>query len=94
MDRKNQSIKVFDQNGFINLIKEHQIGRTRTLGAVRLAEARFSKEEFFGRQLHADYAFVSRRLINEFHIPRVRKNQEHIFGSDHLPLFLNVSGIR
>ncbi len=75
LDLNTQSIQMFEDNGYINLIKEFSIPTTRN-------EIAWSK--YKDKQLYADYVFVSSdiKVIN-FLVPNIEI-------SDHLPMILEI----
>lgn len=74
-----ESIKILEQSGLRNLIKEFQIKETRS----ELNFLKF-KDSSFDIQHYADFAFVSKEVVvKNFSVPNVNI-------SDHLPLILEV----
>ena len=72
-----KSIKMFEEGGYVNLIKEYKISTTRN----RLAWNQLKKNE--EKQLFADYVFVSPEVkVKNFSVPNLEI-------SDHLPLILD-----
>lgn len=70
-----QSVSMFEENGYRNLIKDYVIDTTRN---------RLAWEQYPCKQLHADYVFVSQDIkVTGFSVP---KNEI----SDHLPLLLDI----
>jgi len=70
-----QSVKMFEKNGYRNLIKEYKIKTTRN----RLSWERFPKKQYF-----ADYVFVSSDVkVLNFSVPNIEI-------SDHLPQILEI----
>ena len=70
-----KSVRMFEEAGYRNLIKDFKIKRTRN----RLTWEQFPNEE---KQYFADYVFVSPEVkVKKFKVP-------HIETSDHLPLIL------
>jgi endonuclease/exonuclease/phosphatase family metal-dependent hydrolase len=73
-----RSVKMFEDNGYKNLIKEFGIKSTRN----RISWEQFRNEEGFIKQHFADYVFVSPSVkVKSFSVPSVEV-------SDHLPLIL------
>jgi hypothetical protein len=80
-----QSIKMFEQAGYINLIKEFGITSTRNHFSWEQAKEIEEKggRKYFGIQTFADYAFVSPGVkVQKFEVPDIEI-------SDHLPLILD-----
>jgi exonuclease III len=76
-----KSIKLFEEVGYKNLIKEFGIKRTRN----RLAWNQFKNEPGFVKQYFADYIFTSPEVkVKNFEVPDIEI-------SDHLPLILDFS---
>lgn len=72
-----QSIKIFEEDNLINLIKEFKIQRTRS----KLSPF-YNREDF---QKFADYAFISPDVkVTNFQVPDIEI-------SDHLPIILQFS---
>ena len=72
-----QSVKMFEENGYKNLIKDFNIPTTRN----RLTWEKYPEE---GKQYFADYVFVSPDVpIKEFSVPNIEI-------SDHLPMILDI----
>lgn len=75
LEKKTQSIEVFSQNGYTNLIDTHNIETTRN---------KYAWERFDVKHLFADYAFInSEAKLKDF---VVLQNDV----SDHLPLLLEI----
>lgn len=75
LDKNTESVKMFEKNGYRNLIEDFQIETTRN---------RISWEKFNRVQLWADFCFVSPDVnVKGFEVP---KNEV----SDHLPLVLEI----
>lgn len=71
-----QSVKMFEDNGYINLIKKYNISTTRN----NLSWARFPDN----KQYFADYVFISPDVnVLNFSVPNIEV-------SDHLPLILEI----
>jgi endonuclease/exonuclease/phosphatase (EEP) superfamily protein YafD len=71
-----QSVKMFEDNGYVNLIKKYNISTTRN----NLSWARFPNN----KQYFADYVFVSPDInVLNFSVPNIEV-------SDHLPLILEI----
>lgn len=80
-----KSIKMFEDSGYKNLITDFGIKMTRNHFAWEQAEHQLNTEgrDFFGKQLFADYCFVSPNIkIRSFEVPNLEI-------SDHLPLILD-----
>lgn len=80
-----KSIKMFEEAGFRNLIGEYGIKATRNHFAWDQAVQQQEEggREFFGKQLFADYVFVSPGIsVKNFEVPDIEI-------SDHLPLVLD-----
>lgn len=78
---RTKSIKVFEENGFINLIKKFKINRTRNRYAWEQARNLAKKlgHKFYGKQRFADYCFVSKNIkVKNFEVPDIEI-------SDHFP---------
>ena len=72
-----QSVKMFEESGYKNLIKDFNIPTTRN----RLTWEKYLEE---GKQYFADYVFVSPDVpIKEFSVPNIEI-------SDHLPMILDI----
>ena len=72
------SIKMFEEAGYKNLIKEFKIKATRN----KVSWENFKNEPRFIKQFFADYCFVSPEVnVNKFKVP-------YNEISDHLPLIL------
>jgi len=79
-----QSIKMFDETDYVNLIKEYKIKSTRNHFAWEQAQEQLRNEgrEFYGKQYYADYCFVTHDIkVKTFAVPDPEV-------SDHLPLIL------
>ncbi len=75
LDKNTESVKMFEKNGYRNLIEEYKIDTTRN---------RISWEKFNNVQYWADFCFVSPDVkVKSFEVP---KNEV----SDHLPLILEI----
>ena len=71
-----ESIRIFEENGYIDLIKKYDIKTTRN----ELAWAKYPNN----KQYYADYAFISPDTdIKSFSVPNLKV-------SDHLPLILEI----
>ena len=71
-----ESVKMFKQNGFIDLIEKYKISTTRN----RLAWDKFEVHYYF-----SDFVFVSPDiLVNDFSCPNLEI-------SDHLPMILEIN---
>ena len=82
---RTKSIKILEENGFKNLIKEFKIKRTRNTYAWEQAE-KLKKlgiiTKYYKKQQISDYCFVSKDIkVKSFEVPDVGI-------SDHLPLIL------
>jgi hypothetical protein len=80
-----KSIKMFEEEGYTDLIKKFKIATTRNHLAWEQAEFQLVKQGFkyFGKQYFADYAFVSPEIkVKSFEVP-------YLEISDHLPLILD-----
>lgn len=80
-----KSVKMFEEAGYKNLIKDYKIVSTRNHFAWEQAEVQLVKQgfEFFGKQYFADYVFVSPEIkIKNFEVPNIEV-------SDHSPLILD-----
>jgi endonuclease/exonuclease/phosphatase family metal-dependent hydrolase len=79
-----RSLRIIENSNLINLIKSFDIKTTRNEYAFRNAQE-FSKKrdyKFYGKQLYADYCFVSPKIkVKKFEVPDIEI-------SDHLPLIL------
>lgn len=74
-----KSIKMFEESGYRNLIKESNIKSTRN----NVSWSNFSKDPDFVKQYFADYVFVSPEVkVESFEVP-------YNEVSDHLPLILD-----
>jgi endonuclease/exonuclease/phosphatase (EEP) superfamily protein YafD len=79
-----KSIKMFEDAGYRNLIKDFKIKTTRSKNAWRKALENSRKRGFpyLGKQLFADYVFVTPEIkIDSFEVPQMEV-------SDHLPMVL------
>jgi len=77
LDRDVKSTQIFEENGYLSLIKEFQIGNTRN----QLSWQQYPNS----KQYFADHLFVSPELkITYFAVP-------YIEVSDHLPLIIEVN---
>jgi len=75
LESETDSVKMFEKNGYKNLISEYKIQTTRN----NLAWEKYEIKQFF-----ADYVFVSPDLnIKSFEVPAIEV-------SDHLPLILEI----
>jgi len=79
-----ESLKMFESKGFRNLIKDFKIPTTRNEYAWKHAfEKRGLNRPYFGKQLFADYVFVSPEVkVNKFEVSKIEI-------SDHLPMILD-----
>ena len=79
-----KSIKMFEERGYLNLIKENKIKTTRNFHAWRQAKEMVADGyRFYGEQKFADYVFVSKDVkVKNFEVPNIEI-------SDHLPLILD-----
>ena len=73
-----ESVKMFEQNGYHDLIKEFQIPTTRN-------EIAWQKHPPHMKQLFADYAFVRGKGM------RYNFEVEDVIVSDHLPMTIQIS---
>jgi exonuclease III len=74
-----KSIKLFEEAGYKNLIKDFDIKSTRN----RVSWEQFKNKPGFTKQYFADYVFVSKKVrVKDFIVP-------HIEISDHLPQILD-----
>jgi exonuclease III len=74
-----KSIKMFEEAGYRNLIKEYKIKNTRN----KLAWKQFSHWPNYKRQYFADYVFISSEVkVGNFSVPQLEI-------SDHEPLILD-----
>lgn len=81
---RTKSIKIIEQNGFVNLIRKHNIKKTRNIHAWNQAKEieKGLGHKFYGKQKFSDYCFVSKDIkVKSFEVPNVEI-------SDHLPLIL------
>ena len=73
-----QSVKLFENAGYKNLIKDFEVKSTRN----EVSWNRFKNEPGFFKQYYADYCFVSSNIkVKSFEVP-------YNEVSDHLPLIL------
>lgn len=73
-----KSIKMFEEAGYKNLIKDFKVSTTRS----SLADYTKKDKHYFGKQYFADYVFTSSEVkANNFEVPDIEI-------SDHLPLIL------
>lgn len=73
-----RSVKMFEDSGYRNLIKEFKIKSTRN----ELSWKQFENDPGFVKQYFADYVFVSPEVkVRSFEVPNIEV-------SDHLPLIL------
>lgn len=78
LDKDIKSTQIFEQNGFLSLIKEFQIGNTRN----QLSWQQYPEDS---KQHFADHLFISPELkVTYFAVP-------YIEISDHLPLIIEVN---
>lgn len=77
LDADTKSVKLFEENGYANLIKKYQIPTTRN---------RLVWEKYPGNKLYfSDFVFVSPDIaVREFEVPNIEI-------SDHLPMILEVN---
>lgn len=74
-----KSIKMFEEAGYKNLIKDFNIRRTRN----KIAWSQFRGSPNFIKQYFADYIFISPEIkTKKFEVPEIEV-------SDHLPLILD-----
>jgi hypothetical protein len=74
-----QSINLFEDAGYKNLIKDFKITTTRN----NLADHTKNDKQYFGKQNFADYCFVLPEVkVKSFEVPNIEV-------SDHLPLILD-----
>lgn len=79
-----KSIKMIEDAGYRNLIKEFKIKTTRNRIAWEYFE-KSKKDIFYGRQKFADYCFVTKDIrVKKFEVPNLEI-------SDHLPLMLEFN---
>lgn len=81
-----RSIKIIEKSGLLNLISKYSIKTTRNKLAWNEAKdnGKKGKVKFFGKQLFADYCFISKELkVSKFEVPE-------ILVSDHLPMVLET----
>ncbi len=77
LELNTESVHMFEKNGYRNLIREYNIGTTRS----DLNRAKYAKEDW---QYYADYVFVSSDVkVTKFEVPNVNV-------SDHLPLVVEI----
>lgn len=70
-----ESVKMFEKNGYTNLVKEYDIKTTRN---------HLSWDLYPNKQMYADYVFVSKDIkVKSFEVPDIEI-------SDHLPLILEI----
>lgn len=80
LGNKTNSIKMFEENNFNDLIKDFKIKRTRN--SITWEFHKNSPNGFFGKQKYCDYCFVSKDVkVKKFEAPDIKI-------SDHLPLIL------
>lgn len=82
-----KSISIFEESGFVNLIKKFSIEKTRNRYAWEQAERQQGEQglSYFGQQYFADYCFVSKDIkVKNFSVPDIEV-------SDHLPLILEFT---
>lgn len=73
------SVKMFSEVGYLNLIEKYKIKSTRN----ELSWEQFKKTANFRKQYYADYLFISKDVkIKNFEVPNIEI-------SDHLPLVLD-----
>ena len=79
-----RSIKMFEDQGYLNLIKKNKIKTTRNAHAwIQAKEMVADGYRFYGEQKFADYVFVSPEIkVKNFEVPNIEI-------SDHLPLILD-----
>jgi len=79
-----KSIKMFEEAGYRNLIKDFNIKNTRNRFAWEQAEKHLNGSgDYFGKQYFADYCFVSPEVkVKNFEVP-------YLEVSDHFPLILD-----
>lgn len=77
LDPETRSVKVFEESGFLNLIKDYNIATTRN----RVAWENYPDNP----QLYADYVFLRGDdvQVDDFHV-------EDVVVSDHLPMWLKL----
>lgn len=74
-----KSVKMFEEAGYRNLIKDFKIKSTRN----NISWKQFQNEPGFVKQYFADFCFVSSEVkVNGFEVPNIEV-------SDHLPLILD-----
>ena len=74
-----ESVKMFEESGYKNLIKDFEIKNTRN----EISWREFRETKDFERQHFADYVFVSKEVkVNNFEVP-------YMEISDHLPQILD-----
>ena len=79
LDLNTESVKMFEEEGYRNLIKDHKVKTTRN----NLAWDNFKNRKGFFKQYFADYVFISPEIkVNSFEVPSIEI-------SDHLPLILD-----
>ncbi len=75
LDYNTKSVQMFEDNGYINLIKKFNIPTTRN---------KISWAKYKNKQLYADYVFVSPDVkVTNFSVP-------NLLISDHLPMILEI----
>lgn len=78
LNPETRSVRMFEEKGFRNLIKEFGIKSTRN----KISWSNFSKDPGFEKQYFADYCFISPEIrVKNFEVP-------YNEVSDHLPLIL------
>jgi endonuclease/exonuclease/phosphatase family metal-dependent hydrolase len=79
-----RSVKMFEEAGYKNLIRDFNIKNTRNRLSWEQAEKHLNGSgEYFGKQYFADYCFVSPEVkVKNFKVPNIEV-------SDHLPLILD-----
>ncbi len=78
-----KSVQLFEESAFVNLIKKYKITTTRTKKAWQTASDNRETNGYWGKQLFADYVFVSPEIkVNGFEVVDIEI-------SDHLPLILD-----
>lgn len=81
LDLNTQSVKMFEDNAYRNLIKDFNIKSTRNW----IGWEYFQNQPGFVKQNFADYCFVSRDVeVKNFEVPSIE-------ASDHEPLILDFS---
>ena len=75
LDLNIKSVQMFEDNGYLNLIKKFNISTTRN---------EISWAQYQNKQLYADYVFVSPDVkVTNFSVP-------NLLISDHLPMILEI----